>query len=365
MASPRTEQPRSPSIRDVARVAGVSHQTVSRVLNNSGAIRDETRERVRAAMEQLQYRPNRAARALVTSRTHTIGVLTAQRSHYGPAATMQAIEDAAVTRGYSVTTANIADATDVAVRDGLGHLLDQDVEGIIVIAPQQRVFDLIEELGMRTPYVALRTSDNGGPSTLFIDQMEGARLATAHLLDLGHEYVRHIAGPQDWIEAEARMQGFLREMSDRDMPVVPPIREAADERHGQRVQDDEGRAVEQAELGVAEAERLLDRSRHEGDQEAVAGRRELREDEQGQGAEPQDRAGRSREWEPSGGLAHTVRDARRGRRTPGTRGISRVRCARLRGARTDRPGHARRCAAAGWRSGTARAGGRKPSGRPG
>ncbi len=122
-----------------------------------------------------------------------------------------------------MTTSNIAAATDEAVRDGLGHLLDQDVEGIIVIAPQQRVFDLIEELGMRTPYVALRTSGGDERSTLFIDQMEGARLATAHLLDLGHEYVRHIAGPQDWIEAEARMQGFLREMSDRDMPVVPPI----------------------------------------------------------------------------------------------------------------------------------------------
>ncbi|MDP4333403.1 LacI family DNA-binding transcriptional regulator [Curtobacterium sp. A7_M15] len=223
MASTRAQQPRSPSIRDVARVAGVSHQTVSRVLNNSDAIRAETRDRVLAAMEQLQYRPNRAARALVTSRTRTIGVLTAQRSHYGPAVTMQSIEDAAVSRGYSVTTANIAEPTDTAVRDGLGHLLDQDVEGIVVIAPQQRVFDLIEELGIRTPYVTMRSSVGEDPTALWVDQMEGARLATAHLLDLGHEYVRHIAGPQDWIEADARMQGFLREMSDRDMPVVPPI----------------------------------------------------------------------------------------------------------------------------------------------
>ncbi|KQS09265.1 LacI family DNA-binding transcriptional regulator [Curtobacterium sp. MCLR17_007] len=223
MSSTRTQQPRSPSIRDVARVAGVSHQTVSRVLNNSDAIRAETRDKVLAAMEQLQYRPNRAARALVTSRTRTIGVLTAQRSHYGPAVTMQAIEDAAVGRGYSITTANIAEPTDTAVRDGLGHLLDQDVEGIIVIAPQQRVFDLIEELGVRTPYVTLRSSINEDPTALWVDQMEGARLATAHLLDLGHEYVRHIAGPQDWIEADARMQGFLREMSDRDKPVQPPI----------------------------------------------------------------------------------------------------------------------------------------------
>jgi DNA-binding LacI/PurR family transcriptional regulator len=207
----------------VARIAGVSHQTVSRVLNNSDAIRAETRERVVAAMEQLQYRPNRAARALVTSRTRTIGVLTARREHYGPAATLQAIEDAAVRRGYTVTTSNLTDATDAAVRAGLSHLLDQDVEGIVVIAPQQRVFDIIADLGVRIPYVTLRTRVGEDPSALWVDQMTGARLATAHLLDLGHEYVRHIAGSRDSLEADARMQGFLREMSDRDMPVSPPI----------------------------------------------------------------------------------------------------------------------------------------------
>ncbi|PZE27986.1 MULTISPECIES: LacI family DNA-binding transcriptional regulator [unclassified Curtobacterium] len=223
MASAKTEKSRAPSIRDVARVAGVSHQTVSRVLNNSDAIREATRDKVVAAMEQLQYRPNRAARALVTSRSRTIGVLTSQRSHYGPTLTLQAIEDAAVRRGYFVTTANIAAPDDASIRQGLGHLLDQDVEGIVVIAPQTRVFDVIAESGMQTPYVTLRSSIGEDPTALWVDQMTGARLATAHLLDLGHQYVRHIAGPRDWIEADARMQGFLREMSDRDMPVQPPI----------------------------------------------------------------------------------------------------------------------------------------------
>jgi DNA-binding LacI/PurR family transcriptional regulator len=223
MASSNEQKSRAPSIRDVARVAGVSHQTVSRVLNKSDAIRDATRDRVVAAMEQLQYRPNRAARALVTSRSRTIGVLTSQRSHYGPTLTLQAIEDAAVRRGYFVTTANIAAPDDASIRQGLGHLLDQDVEGIVVIAPQTRVFDVITETGMRTPYVTLRSSIGEDPTALWVDQMTGARLATAHLLDLGHEQVRHIAGPRDWIEADARMQGFLREMSDRDKPVQPPI----------------------------------------------------------------------------------------------------------------------------------------------
>jgi DNA-binding LacI/PurR family transcriptional regulator len=223
MTSNAEQRSRAPSIRDVARVAGVSHQTVSRVLNNSEAIRAETRDRVIAAMEELQYRPNRAARALVTSRSSTIGVLTSQRAQYGPALTLQAVEEAAVQRGYSVATANIAEPTDEAVREGLGHLLDQDVEGIIIIAPQQRVFDIIEEQRVHTPYVTLRSRIGEDPKALWVDQMTGARLATAHLLDLGHQYVRHIAGPRDWIEADARMQGFLLEMSDRDMPVQPPI----------------------------------------------------------------------------------------------------------------------------------------------
>ena len=217
------ERSRAPSIRDVAKAAGVSHQTVSRVLNNSEAIRPETRARVLEVMEQLQYRPNRAARMLVTSRSNTIGVLTSMRAHYGPARAIQAIEDAAVERGYAVVTSNIAAPTDDAIQEGLGHLLDQDVEGIVIIAPQQRVFDVIERLGVRTPYVTLQSRVGEDARSLWVDQMTGARLATAHLLDLGHEYIRHIAGPRDWLEADARMEGFMREMSDRDMPVQPPI----------------------------------------------------------------------------------------------------------------------------------------------
>ena len=89
------ERVRAPNIRDVARVAGVSYQTVSRALNDSPSIRPETLARVQAAIEELGYRPNQAARALVTSRSRTIGVLAAQTVHYGPATSIQAIETAA------------------------------------------------------------------------------------------------------------------------------------------------------------------------------------------------------------------------------------------------------------------------------
>jgi DNA-binding LacI/PurR family transcriptional regulator len=102
---------RAPSIRDVARLAGVSHQTVSRVLNHHPSIRPETKQRVLDVMAELQYKPNRAARALVTSRSRTIGVLSASSTQYGPASSIAAIEAAARVAGYWVSTANI-DSSD-------------------------------------------------------------------------------------------------------------------------------------------------------------------------------------------------------------------------------------------------------------
>lgn len=220
-----TELPkgRAPSIRDVARLAGVSHQTVSRVLNEHPSIRDSTRARVLQVMEELQYRPNRAARALVKGRSRTIGVLSASSSEYGPASSIASIQDAAREAGYFVNTANLSAANPESIEAALDHLLSQAVEGIIVIAPQVRVFEALEQLSINVPYVTLQSSGHLDDHTLSVDQISGARLATRHLIDLGHRNIYHLAGPQDWIEAEARMRGFLYEMGARDVPTTAPI----------------------------------------------------------------------------------------------------------------------------------------------
>ena len=131
---------RPPSIRDVARMAGVSHQTVSRVLNDHPSIRPETRERVLQVMSELRYTPNRAARMLVTSRSQTIGILAASSTQYGPASSIAAIESAARERGYWVSTANIDAADPESITAGIAHLTAQSIEGLVVIAPQVRVF---------------------------------------------------------------------------------------------------------------------------------------------------------------------------------------------------------------------------------
>ncbi|GAA3034566.1 DNA-binding LacI/PurR family transcriptional regulator [Microbacterium dextranolyticum] len=216
-------QTRPASIRDVARAAGVSHQTVSRVLNDHPSIRPETRDRVRAAMADLSYSRNWAARALVTSRTRTIGILVAASRQYGPASAVAGIGEAARARGYWVSTATLESSDPASITAALSHLLAQSIEGLVVIAPQARVLRVLTEQAISVPYITLHSTDVQPAQVVVVDQSGGARLATRHLLERGHRMIYHLAGPQDWIEAESRMHGFLEEMRAWDAPTTAPI----------------------------------------------------------------------------------------------------------------------------------------------
>lgn len=204
---------RQPTIRDVAARAGVSYQTVSRVLNDSPRLRPETRERVLEAIRELGFRPSAAARALVTSRSGLIGILAAEsHAFYGPATAMAAIERAARDAGYRVPVVNVADPDAASIADGIEHLLHESVEAIVVVAPQESALSVIESLAIEVPFVTLGAAGRGADPRLSVDQSAGARLATSHLLGLGHEAIAHIAGPQAWIEAAARRAGFEAEL---------------------------------------------------------------------------------------------------------------------------------------------------------
>jgi DNA-binding LacI/PurR family transcriptional regulator len=214
---------RAPNIRDVAREAGVSYQTVSRVINDSPRLRPETRQRVLEVIEQLGYRPNQAARALVTSTSKVIGVLVASRAAaYGAQTILYEIEDAARDAGFTLAIVTTA-SDDHSVRSALDQLDGQAVRAVAVVAPQARVFDLLSSTPLRVPYVLLDPDRRDVPHSISVDQFEGARIATRHLIELGHRRIIHLAGPQDWIEAEARMQGYLREVADAELMVRPPV----------------------------------------------------------------------------------------------------------------------------------------------
>jgi len=217
------EKVRAPNIRDVARLAGVSYQTVSRVLNDSPSIRPSTRQRVLDVITEVGFRPNQAARALVTSRSRTIGVLSTQSAHYGPTTSMNSIEMAAREAGYRLSITSIATGDYASIKSALDYLLSQSVEALVMLAPQMRIFEVIEELSINVPFVILESSGRASGHSLSMDQILGARMATRHLIDLGHTEIMHISGPRDWIEADARMQGYLQELDFADLRTRAPI----------------------------------------------------------------------------------------------------------------------------------------------
>lgn len=209
-------------MREVAARAGVSRQTVSRVLNDHPDVAPETQERVRGAMAELGYRMNNAARALGTRRSRTLGVLASDALQYGPSRSIAAIEASARGAGYWVSAA-FADAGDsAAVVAAVDHLVAQGVEGIVVVAPHARTLAVLDDLRIDVPVITLHSAGHGARG-LSVDQTAGARLAVAALADAGHTRIAHLAGPADWLEAESRSDGFMAELAARNLEIGPVI----------------------------------------------------------------------------------------------------------------------------------------------
>ena len=208
---------------DVARLAGVSHQTVSRVINDSEHVREETRERVLRAMRQLNYRPNSVARALVTGRSNTLGVVSFDTTLYGPASTLYGIEQAAHEAGYFITIASLKAFDRASVLDAVERLRILGVDGILVIAPQETASRALLRTPAGVPLVALEAGPTDVVPVASIDQFAGAAKATSHLLELGHRRVVHVAGPGDWLEAQLRVAGWRATLQAASIPVPEPL----------------------------------------------------------------------------------------------------------------------------------------------
>src|SRR3954453_7925267 len=149
------EERRRPVMSDVARLAGVSHQTVSRVINDSRHVRAETRERVELAMRQLEYRPNSVARALVTGRSQTLGVVSFDTTLYGPASTLVGIERAAHDKGYFTSNVSLQSLHRTSVLTAVDRLRAQGVDGILIIAPYEAAAEALLHVPPDLPVVAV------------------------------------------------------------------------------------------------------------------------------------------------------------------------------------------------------------------
>jgi DNA-binding LacI/PurR family transcriptional regulator len=218
-----SERRRPAAMTDVARVAGVSHQTVSRVLNGSERVADSTRERVEAAMRMLDYRPSSAARALVTGRSRTVGVISFDTTLFGPASTLFGIERSAHASDYMTSVVSMPELTRDSVLLAVERLRRHGVEGMLAVAPQNSAVNALAHVSRDIPLVAVEAGPDEGVPTVAIDQFGGACMATRHLLELGHASVAHVAGPRHWQEADLRLAGWRETLLGAGIPPPAPL----------------------------------------------------------------------------------------------------------------------------------------------
>jgi DNA-binding LacI/PurR family transcriptional regulator len=218
--APRRREP-SLSIRDVAAAAGVSYQTVSRVLNESPSVSPDTRRAVLEVIGRLGYRPNRAARALGKGRAGAVTVVTTNTMLYGYAATVQGIEEAARLRGLAVGIRVVESGGAADVRHAVEYVSDPSAGSVIVVAFDAVGADVLRALPDDVPAVGV--TEAGGVSgsartMIYLDERQAAGAATRHLLELGHETVQHVTIPSE-TGTSARQSGWRDALVAAGAPV--------------------------------------------------------------------------------------------------------------------------------------------------
>ncbi len=209
---------------DVARHSGVSSQTVSRVANGLLNVEETTRIRVLNSMQTLGYRPNRAARALRSGTFRTIGITMFTLSTFGNIRTLDSIAVAAARAGYSITLVPVERPTQEAVSKAFASLVEQAVDGIILVIEAHLVDNAEVTIPPGIPVVVIDSVPHSNYPVVDNDQSHGAQSATEHLLELGHPTVWHVAGPESSYSASRREESWRTTLVAASRPVPPTFR---------------------------------------------------------------------------------------------------------------------------------------------
>lgn len=214
------------NIFDVARLAGVSHQTVSRVINNLPNVRPATRERVEKAIAQLRYVPSPAARALVTKRSRVLGLVTTGAPDFSVSMTALHFTTAARESRYAVSASSMVSADGTSLRAAAELLLGQNVEAIVVISDQREALEILQDVELGVPLVAVASEPSlirDGAHQVAFNQYQGAFMAVNYLIELGHREIRHVAGPSGSMDAGERERGWRAALTSARLPCEPAL----------------------------------------------------------------------------------------------------------------------------------------------
>jgi len=211
------------TIRDVAAAAGVSYQTVSRVINDRPDVADETRRRVWRVIEELGYQPSAIARSLIQQRSFTLGVVIAGLKYVGPSRTLNGIAKQAEEMGYTLLLKELPSFDTNDIQPLLNSLLARQVDGIIWAVPEigsNRDWLQSQPPELSVPMIFLTMQMRPDLFIVSIDNYTGGRIATEHLLKQGYRHIGHISGPLDWWEARQRKAGWQDALSEAGIQVA-------------------------------------------------------------------------------------------------------------------------------------------------
>ena len=209
------------TIHDVAAHAGVSSQTVSRVINGSPKVRESTRNRVLEVVAALKFRPNRMAQNLGSRRSNLIGLITYALSDLGPTQVLVRLEEAARDRGFNVVVIDVKKMVPASIRYAIDELRDQQVAGIQFNLPLRIDFSFLREIAEQSPIVTYDVVLGPNIPSVVFKHGTGTRLMTDHLLDLGHKKIAHISGPETWIAGHLRRVAFVKTLKRRGQVSGP------------------------------------------------------------------------------------------------------------------------------------------------
>jgi DNA-binding LacI/PurR family transcriptional regulator len=210
-----------PTLYDVARLAGVSHQTVSLVLRGNSVVTGATKERVTKAVSELNYRPNASARSLALGTSHRIGTLAYDMTQAGPSQTLRGAGDAAREAGFVLDVVNVNSYDPGALSEALTILDNQDVAGILAFAPTDELRAAVAARRFSVPLLLDTGPGDLEPDSGFALNAVSIEVILDHLQSLGHEGIAHIAGPSDWFAARVRERAYTTAMRTRGLPVLP------------------------------------------------------------------------------------------------------------------------------------------------